>query len=123
MISVFAVWGFVKLRRAWLAYRGYPATAERLGQITRHLCSAGMLFTAVAINLAVMFGSQFDPIAMGWSNIAGLTLILVAIWLEPRIMMLGKRWYTRHRFTSPDFEEDAGGNPVRPRDAGAGPGA
>ena len=66
------------------------ATAERFGQITAYLWSAGTSFMAATIGLAVMLGSHFDRSAMGAANRAGLGLMLLSTWLEQRVAKVGE---------------------------------
>ena len=112
-VFVFSFGGLLELLRAWWAYTRRAPTPERFGRVTWHIFHGCVFFTGAATTLIVMIGSQWDRVATGYANIAGLVLMCVSLWLEKTVVKFGERWFTRHRFKSPDFAEDEAGNSVQ----------
>jgi hypothetical protein len=118
---VFVAGVIVLLARAGWTYTHQTATADRFGRMAGELWLACGYSIAATITLAVMLSTQLDRSAINTANGIGLGVMLVFTALWALVARLAKRWCVRHRWKSPDYCEDAAGNPLRQADGPPAP--
>jgi hypothetical protein len=113
IIGIICLRGFISLGRAWWIYTKRAATAERFGRITGYLWSAVGRLTAASVIIVFLLDVVPGWSTQGWAILAGLATMVAFDSVERRVPKWAEDWCIRHRHVSPDFAEDAEGNPVR----------